>query len=149
VDTAGLARARAAIEVAKSQSKVAAAPESTANHAQDERDEGGNGNSSGPQRRSGGETDSDEAGDMPEGQGEALEGLDPSTKMEMLPMGAVDHLGRGDRLGIIKKTVPVERRMLVLQRLFHLAQGDLAIDLVIGLEMDLTWLTGLVWSDLV
>ncbi|CAB1108283.1 unnamed protein product [Ectocarpus sp. CCAP 1310/34] len=44
-------------------------------------------------------------------------------RLEMLPMGAVGHLGRADRLGIIRKTVPRERRMAVLQRLFHLAQA--------------------------
>lgn len=88
-------------------------------------------------RRGGGGADADGAGDTPGEEGEEEEGLgseaealeasagvDPSTKkLEMLPMEAVGHLGRGDRLGIIKKTVPVERRMLVLQRLFHLAQG--------------------------
>lgn len=45
-------------------------------------------------------------------------------KIEMLPMGGVGHLGRADRLGIIRKTVPKERRMAVLQRLFQLAQGE-------------------------
>lgn len=45
-------------------------------------------------------------------------------RLEMLPMGAVGHLGRAERLGIIRKTVPRERRMAVLQRLFHLAQGE-------------------------
>lgn len=45
-------------------------------------------------------------------------------RLEMLPMGAVGHLGRADRLEIIRKTVPRERRMAVLQRLFHLAQGE-------------------------
>lgn len=50
--------------------------------------------------------------------------LDPGAiKLKMLPMGAVGHLGRGDQVGIIRKTVPKEKRMLVLQRLFHLAQG--------------------------
>ncbi|CAM9262384.1 unnamed protein product [Ectocarpus fasciculatus] len=44
-------------------------------------------------------------------------------RLEMLPMGAVGHLGRAERLGIIRKTVPRERRMAVLQRLFHLAQA--------------------------
>lgn len=53
------------------------------------------------------------------------EALEPSgTRLDMLPMGAVAHLSRRDRLGIIRKTVPKERRMLVLQRLFHLAQGE-------------------------
>ncbi|CAM9330780.1 unnamed protein product [Ectocarpus sp. 13 AM-2016] len=41
----------------------------------------------------------------------------------MLPMSAVEHLGSADRLEIIRKTVPRERRMAVLQRLFHLAQA--------------------------
>lgn len=51
--------------------------------------------------------------------------LEPrGTRLEMLPMGAVDHLSRRDRLGIIRKTVPKERRIVVLQRLFHLAQGE-------------------------
>lgn len=45
-------------------------------------------------------------------------------RLEMLPMGAVGHLGRSDRLGIIRKTVPVEKRVVVLQRLFYLAQGE-------------------------
>lgn len=54
----------------------------------------------------------------------AVDASDPSAaRLEMLPMGAVAHLSRRDRLGIIRKTVPTERRMLVLQRLFHLAQG--------------------------
>ncbi|CAM9266610.1 unnamed protein product, partial [Ectocarpus sp. 4 AP-2014] len=44
-------------------------------------------------------------------------------RLEMLPMGAVEHLGRADRLGIVRKTVPRERRKAVLQRLFHLAQA--------------------------
>lgn len=57
-------------------------------------------------------------------EGEGGAALDPSaTTLEMLPMGAVAHLSRRDRLGIIRKTVPIERRMVVLQRLFHLAQG--------------------------
>lgn len=73
------------------------------------------------------------------GQGEAEEegeaALEPSASasapgLEMLPMGAVAHLSRQDRLGIIRKTVPKERRMVVLQRLFHLAQGGCGAGLV-------------------
>lgn len=52
-------------------------------------------------------------------------GLDQgATKLEMVPMGAVGHLGRRDKLAIIRKTVAKEKRMVVLQRLFHLAQGE-------------------------
>lgn len=59
-----------------------------------------------------------------EGDDEGEGDLDPGAiKLEMLPMGAVGHLGRRDQLGIIRKTVAREKRMLVLQRLFHLAQG--------------------------
>ncbi|CAM9132453.1 unnamed protein product [Scytosiphon promiscuus] len=61
-------------------------------------------------------------GRVGEAQGEAIS--DPSTKkVEMLPLGSVGHLGRADRMGIIRKTVPKERRVAVLQRLFQLAQA--------------------------
>lgn len=65
----------------------------------------------------GGQVEVGEAG------GEALSSKPSEPGLEMLPMGAVGHLSRRDRLGIIKKTVPKEKRMVVLQRLFHLAQG--------------------------
>lgn len=71
----------------------------------------------------------DQGGRLDGGQEEEEEdgdgvGLDLGAKrLEMLPMGAVGHLGRRDRLDIIRKTVPKEKRMVVLQRLFHLAQG--------------------------
>eukprot|EP00752_Nemacystus_decipiens_P013808 g12258.t1 len=67
-----------------------------------------------------GDAGQEEVGEVGEG-GQTLE---PSaTRLEMLPMGAVGHLSRRDRLGIIRKTVPKERRIVVLQRLFHLAQA--------------------------
>lgn len=56
-----------------------------------------------------------------EGLREVEESDGPET--EMLQMEAVAHLGRADRLGIIRKTVPFEKRVLALQRLFFLAQG--------------------------
>lgn len=80
------------------------------------------------------DTQDSQARQQDEGSGEELEehageaqgegDSDSSAKpLEMLPMGAVGHLGRADRMGIIRKTVPNERRMAVLQRLFQLAQG--------------------------
>ncbi|CAM9550226.1 unnamed protein product, partial [Choristocarpus tenellus] len=41
---------------------------------------------------------------------------------EMLPMKDVPHLTRHDRLHIIRATAPLEKRQLVLQRLFYVAQ---------------------------
>lgn len=78
--------------------------------------------------------DEDRQGEVEEGGGVSLEqSLEQSAASpEMLPMAAVAHLSRRDRLGIIRKTVPTERRMVVLQRLFHLAQGGCEVVRLVG-----------------
>lgn len=60
------------------------------------------------------------------------------TRVETLPMGAVGHLGRKDRVNVIRKTVPPQKRVALLHRLFYLAQGTSSLhhDMNEANEMD-------------
>lgn len=129
MDTAGLARdRRAAAEAAAAQSLlVAEVSTATDNTTGDDKTQGGGEN---PGLRAPSEDSSPD--EQLEGRGgEKGKGIEEKgrlgeegERLEMLPMGAVGHLGRSDRLGIIRKTVPMEKRVVVLQRLFYLAQGE-------------------------
>eukprot|EP00904_Undaria_pinnatifida_P011048 jgi/Undpi1/7073/HiC_scaffold_22.g09547.m1 len=131
VDTAGLARdKKAAAEAAAAAQSLVVAEVSTAADVStgDDITQEGAGSGAVELRASIGDGSRAEQVDGLEGEGgkgveEGGEQDGRGERLEMLQMGLVGHLDREERLVIIRKMVPMEKRVVVLHRLFYLAQA--------------------------
>lgn len=131
MDTAGLARdKKAAAEAAAAAQSLVVAEVSTAADVStgDDITQEGAGSGAVELRASIGDGSRAEQVDGLEGEGgkgveEGGEQDGRGERLEMLQMGLVGHLDREERLVIIRKMVPMEKRVVVLHRLFYLAQG--------------------------